>query len=291
MSDLAGRVVAITGGGRGIGLATAEACARAGMRVAIGDLLAEEAVAAAERLPGPAHGAALDVRNRDRFAAFLDEAEASMGPLDVIVNNAGVLGLGPFADEEPASTERMLEVNVGGVLTGTQLALTRFRASGRGGHIVNVASLAGHVPAPAGATYTATKHAVVGFTRALRAELRGSGIRTTIVAPGIINTDMITGFASTPAGRVVEPERVAEAIVAALESGRPEVFVPGELSFLSKLSLALPARTADGLRRLLGADRVMMQADRGARSAVEQRDAQRDRELSARTTAADKPPT
>ncbi len=275
MPELGGKVVVITGGARGIGLATARACAAAGMKVAIGDLVQQEAKAAAGQLRAETFAAPLDVRRRDRFESFLNEVEEGLGPIWGIVNNAGVLSVGPIEDEDPAATARMLEINIGGVITGTQLALARFRANGGAGHIVNIASLAGQVPAPAGATYTATKHAVVGFTRALRGELRGTGIGTTVVMPGIIKTEMITGFAQALAGREIEPDAVGEAIVKAMASGRSEVFVPAELSALAKISLALPAPAADGLRRLLGADKVMMAADRGARAEIERRDAER----------------
>ncbi len=268
--DLSGQVVAITGGARGIGRATAQACARAGMRVAIGDLDAALSEAAAREVGAEALGLRVDVRDRELFGAFLDEVEARLGPLDVLVNNAGVLFLGPFVEEDPARTRMMLEVNLAGVMSGTQLALARFQRRGAG-HIVNLASSAGLVGVAGGATYAATKHAVVGFTRALRGELRGSAIRTTIVMPGIVRTDMIGGFRAAPATRIIEPAAVAEAIVRALRSQRAEVIVPVELGPLARLVAGLPPRAADPIRRALGVDRVMMNAERPARAAYEQR--------------------
>src|SRR3954453_21261779 len=128
--DVTGKVVAITGAARGIGRATAEACLRAGWRVAIADLdpaLTEETARAIGAEPFTA-----DVRDRDSFAAFLDGAEATLGPLDALVNNAGVFHLGRFADESPEHTRRMVDVNLVGVLNGTHLALDRLLPRGRG---------------------------------------------------------------------------------------------------------------------------------------------------------------
>jgi NAD(P)-dependent dehydrogenase (short-subunit alcohol dehydrogenase family) len=128
------RVVAITGGARGIGLATARALAADGAHVAIGDLDA-----------AAVHGAAaypLDVTSPVSFARFVTDVERDLGPLDVLVNNAGVLAAGPVADQPDGVTRRILEVNLLGVITGTKLAL-RSMLPRRSGHIVNVASLSG----------------------------------------------------------------------------------------------------------------------------------------------------
>ena len=268
--DLNGRAVAITGAARGIGRATAEACAGAGMRVAIGDLDRALSERAAAEVGNAAVGLQVDVRDRDSFAAFLEEAESRLGGLDVLVNNAGVLHLGRFQEEEPEETERQLAVNVAGVITGTRLALDRFLPRGDG-HIVNIASSAGLVGVAGGATYSATKHAVVGFTRALRRELHGSGVRTTIVMPGVIRTEMITGYAEGRGVRVIEPSAVGEAIVGALRRGRAEVLVPSELSVLTRLMQVLPPRGADALQRFMRVDRVMLDADRSAHERYERR--------------------
>ena len=141
VTGLSGRTIAITGAARGIGHATARAAAAAGMRVAIGDLDGELSERAAAELAGEAVGLELDVRDRDAFAAFLDEVERRLGPIDVLVNNAGVLHLGEFAAEQPEQTERQIAINLTAVLHGSRLALDRFRPRDRG-HLVNVASSA-----------------------------------------------------------------------------------------------------------------------------------------------------
>src|SRR4051812_13914613 len=140
--SLSGKVVAITGGARGIGKATATALVRKGCRVAIGDLdltLAEETAAG---LGGGTVALALDVTDRASFEAFLDEAERQLGPIDVVVNNAGIMPVTPFVEEKADSVRRQVDINLHGVLTGTQLAIERM-APRRGGHIVNIASQAG----------------------------------------------------------------------------------------------------------------------------------------------------
>lgn len=262
--------IAITGGARGIGRATAEAAVRAGHRVAIADLDGVLAESAAREIGDQTVGFAADVRDRDSFAAFLDAAENRFGPLDALVNNAGVAFLGPFAEEEPERTRQTVEVNLLGVLCGSRLALDRFLPRRRG-HIVNLASSAGQIAPAHGATYAATKHGVVGFTRALRAELRDTGIRTTIVMPGVIRTEMIGGFAKARATRTVEPSSVGEAIVDALRTGRPELFTPRELGPVARLIAGLPPRASDALKRLAGADDVMTGADHSARAEYERR--------------------
>ncbi|KLO41934.1 SDR family NAD(P)-dependent oxidoreductase [Mycobacterium nebraskense] len=262
--------VAITGGARGIGRATAQACLRAGMSVVIGDIEAATVASVAGELGERAIGLQLDVRDPDRFAAFLTEAEECIGPLDALINNAGVAPIGQFVDEDPRDTQRTVDINLGGVLTGTRLALRRFIPRNHG-HIVNLASSAGQIATAGGATYAATKHAVVGFTRAIRAETRGTGVRTTIVMPGLIRTDMISGFEKPRGTRVVGPEAVGDAIVDALRSGREEVFVPRELGPIARLVTGTPPAVADRVKRILKADTVMSHADMGARVAYRQR--------------------
>jgi NAD(P)-dependent dehydrogenase (short-subunit alcohol dehydrogenase family) len=273
----ADRVVAITGGGRGIGRASAAAFLAAGAKVAIGDLDGELAARTAAELatsPGArVVGLALDVTDRASFAGFLDAAEAELGPLDVLVNNAGIMPTGMFADELDAMTDRMIEINLRGVITGAKLALARFLERG-GGCIVNVASLAGLLDAPGIATYCATKSAVITFSRALDRELRGRGTRVSVVLPGVVNTELSAG-ANYPRwmNRIaaVEPAEVADAIVTASLGGATRVFVPRSLSLALRALSLLPAPARGWAERRMGLERAFTQPDPVARGAYHRR--------------------
>src|SRR5919204_4946966 len=124
--SLAGKVVAITGGGRGIGRATAAALIAEGARVAIGDIDAPLAEKTAQELGSGTVGLPLDVTDRQSFDSFLREAEGQLGPLDVLINNAGIMPIGPFVEETDATAKRMIDINLHGVLFGSKLALERF---------------------------------------------------------------------------------------------------------------------------------------------------------------------
>lgn len=239
-----GRVVAITGGARGIGRATAAAFVAAGARVAIGDLDAELVATVAAELGTGVVGLPLDVTERASFAAFLDAAEIKLGPLDVLVNNAGIMPSGAFLDEDDAMTDRVLDINLRGVLTGCKLAGARFALRGKG-HIVNVASLLGASATPELATYCATKAAVIGFSEAFGQEVAAAGVGVTTVLPGVVRTELATGT-NYPSWAdrfiAVEPADVAAAIVAAVGSSRGIVALPRFLHTLARLSAFIPPR-------------------------------------------------
>jgi len=256
LENMHGKVVAITGGAGGIGFAIADACSQAGMKVAIGDLDPAASTKAANALTGPASGLTVDVTDRDSFATFLADTEDALGPLHALINNAGVLISGPFAEASPQSVQAQVDVNLGGVLTGTHLALERFVPRGEG-HVVNMASTASMVASPNGATYSATKHAVLGFTRALRGELRGTGVSTTAVMPGVIRTEMTKSFRPAFGVRVIGPEVVGQTVLKALSERTPEVYAPAEVALQGRLFTMLPAKLSDRLQRLTGADRVV----------------------------------
>jgi NADP-dependent 3-hydroxy acid dehydrogenase YdfG len=268
--SLDGRVVAITGAGRGIGRATAQACVRAGMTVSIGDLDITAARQAAAELGNGTIALELDVCDRASVARFVDETEQQLGPIDVFVNNAGIMPLSPFAQESDAAARRQVDINVHGVLHGMKEALARMLPRGRG-HIVNIASTAGRVGFAGGATYSGTKHFVVGVSEAVRTELRGSGIDVTCVMPGVVKTELGAGL---PQARFVghtEPSAVADAIVAALRSPRFEVYVPRRIGPLTKAGAAVPTPVRDMFGRVMALDRVLGRPDLQARRAYEER--------------------
>jgi NADP-dependent 3-hydroxy acid dehydrogenase YdfG len=269
-NELAGRVVAITGAARGIGRATAAACVRAGMRAAIGDLDLAAAQRTAAELGDGTIAVALDVCDRASFRRFLDATEERLGPLDVLVNNAGIMQLARLVDEDDAAARRQVDINVHGVLHGMKEALPRMLAR-NAGHVVNIASTAGRVSFAGGATYTGTKHFVVGVSEAVRSELRGSAIEISCVMPGIVKTELGAGTGQSRFVKHIEPEAVAEAIVAVLREPRFDVFVPRTIGPLVTLGNLLPRRAREALTRALRADSVLDLPDSPARAAYEQR--------------------
>jgi NADP-dependent 3-hydroxy acid dehydrogenase YdfG len=268
--SLSGRVVAITGGARGIGRATASALVAQGARVAIGDIEVALAQTTAQQLGAGTIGLPLDVTDRESFAAFLDDVESRLGPLDILINNAGIMPIGSFTDETDATAARMVDINLHGVLLGSKLALERFLPRRRG-HLVQIASAAGKMGFAGGATYCATKHAVVGLSESLRAELRGTDIDLSLVMPVVVNTELGSGLPETRSFKPVEPEDVANAIVEALQTGRYEVYVPKSMSRLVRMAALMPRRAAEAVGRMLKGDQVLAHPDHLARAAYETR--------------------
>src|SRR5947209_15318200 len=268
--SLAGRVVAITGGARGIGRATAAALISQGARVAIGDIEASLAQRTADELGAGTVGLPLDVTDRASFDAFLSEAETRLGPLDVLINNAGIMPIGAFVEETDATAKRMVDINLHGVIYGSKLALERFIPRNRG-HLVQIASAAGKAGFPGGATYCATKHAVVGLSEAIRAETRGTSIAVSIVMPVVVNTELGSGLPTTRGVKPVEPSDVADAIVEALQTGRFDVYIPKSMGALVRLTAMVPRRVAERVAHMLKGDQVLAHPDHNARAAYEAR--------------------
>jgi NAD(P)-dependent dehydrogenase (short-subunit alcohol dehydrogenase family) len=268
-TSLNGQVVAITGGARGIGKATATALVRKGCRVAIGDIDTALAEETADALGGGTVALAVDVTDRDSFAGFLDEAERQLGPLDVVINNAGIMPVTPFAEESVESLHRQIDINLHGVITGTQFAIDRMRPR-RTGHIVNIASQAGKGALPGIATYSATKHAVVGLSEGVKGELRGTGIDISCVMPTVVNTELTSGVGQRWV-KPVEAEDVADAIVEAVETKRYDVWVPKENALIYKLLTLMPRGFRETMGRLMKVDKLMTEVDHGARASYEDR--------------------
>ena len=265
-----GKVIAITGGARGIGKCTAEALSRKGARVAIGDLDLDLATETAESLVSEAIALELDVTKRESFADFLAQVEERLGPLDVIINNAGIMPLGQFVDEDDATAHRMMDINVHGVLYGMKLAMPGMIRR-NSGHIVNIASQAGKGGFPGGATYCATKHAVVGVSEAVRAELTDTEIEVSCVMPAVVNTELAAGLKEARGVKNQEPEDVADAIVKALEYPKFDVYVPAYAGGIAKFMQLLPRGGREAVARALGADKVLADADSAQRAAYEDR--------------------
>lgn len=274
-----GAVVAITGGARGIGRATALEFLKQGGRVAIGDVdaaMVEQAAAElGEQTGNEVLGLHLDVTDRKSFAAFVATTGDRLGPMSVLVNNAGIMPTGPFAEESPEMTDRLVDINLHGVLTGSRLALEAFAdRPGTPGHIVNLASLAGVSGFAGLATYCATKHAVLGFTEALNREQHGTGIGVTAVLPGAVNTELSAGNSIPDWIRPVaevEPEDVARAIVAVIGTTKTQVTVPRALGAMLTMMSLVPDAPRQSIQRAAKFDTAFSHMDANARAAYERR--------------------
>ncbi|HET7736363.1 MAG TPA: SDR family oxidoreductase [Nocardioidaceae bacterium] len=278
MTDSLTKAVAITGGARGIGRATAEAFLARGTSVVLGDIDEALVEQAARELVvstgGTVIGLVLDVTDPGSFETFLETAEIAIGPLDVLVNNAGIMPTGRFLDEPLEVADRQIGINVRGVVIGSKLAGRRFAARGQG-HIVNIASVAGLVAGPGVATYSATKFAIVGLGSALSQELVADGVTVTTICPTFVNTELIAGLNPNWITRkvgFVEPHDIANAVVDSVAKGKSgQRVVPRRGGAAVALMAPLPEKIRNRLGELLGTHEVTLNTDREKRDAYLQR--------------------
>ncbi|RJQ79490.1 SDR family oxidoreductase [Pseudonocardiaceae bacterium YIM PH 21723] len=250
--SLQGLVVAITGGARGIGLATARALTAEGVTVAIGDIDLIDAD------PGiAALSVRMDIADPESFEDFLDQVEDRLGPIDVLINNAAIMPVGRIVEEPHAVTRRIVEVNLFGLITGTKLALRRMvrRSSG---HVINLASLSGEQNIPGAATYCATKHAIIGFTDSVRLEYRGTGVDISLVLPSFVDTDMNRGAKAFAGVRMTNPEEIAAAIVGLIRKPRASIRVNWSAGMLSASRKFFPRHIGDAISRALGGETTFL---------------------------------
>jgi short-subunit dehydrogenase len=241
--------------------------------VVIGDrdvALQESAVAQLTKL-GPVSGYPLDVTDRESFATYLDKARTDGGGhIDVLINNAGVMPIGPFVDESEQAIRSSLEVNLYGVIAGCQLVLPDMIAR-RSGHIINIASLSGLIPVPGQVVYVGAKFGVVGLSAALADEVAPHGVDVSVIMPPFTNTELISGTATGGAIKPVEPEDIAKAVVKTLDKPKTHVSVPPALRFTAQAAQMLGPRGRRWMNRKLGLDRVFLDFDTTARKSYEDR--------------------
>jgi len=243
MSDLLGKAAFVTGAGGGIGRATADLLAREGASLMLVDIdvaALEEAAVQVKAHGGDVATRVVDIADPDEVRAAVDEMVERFGTIDLAHNNAGILGpISPLADYDLAAARHLFDVNVFGVLHAMQAQIPHMLKAG-GGSIVNTASVSGVHAVPHIGVYTATKHTVIGLTKAAAADYSGQGIRVNCVCPGFVLTGMTRGkfsaeveaalAAEHPIGRFAEPEEVAEAVLWLL-SGRAS-FATGSSVFV-----------------------------------------------------------
>ncbi len=263
-----GRVVAVVGGANGIGLATARLLMQAGARLAIGDYDGAAARSAAAELGPNVLGLTVDVSDRAACASFISTVERELGSLDILVNSAGVMWVGSFDDEPQNATARQLAVNLQGAIHLVQSAVPAMRARGTG-HIVTIASAASVLPTPGEATYAASKHGVLGYLKAVRAELRGTGVELSVIMPTVVETALAAGT-STGAAKILQPIDVARKVVGVIDKPRFEVTVPSYVGVLNRLLGVLPDIPRSAILRRLVPDQVKS-VDSASRAAYEAR--------------------
>jgi short-subunit dehydrogenase len=245
MSGLRGEVVLVTGGSSGIGLAAAHAFAAEGARVILAARDRQRLEAAARAVGGATRTLPVDTTDAASVAALARAVEETEGRLDVLVNCAGQLEIGPAEESGPELAERLIRANYLGVVNVVHAFLPLLR-KGKRRSIVNVSSMAGKIAPPYMAAYSASKFALNGYTHALRQELRGEGFHLALVSPGPVDTPMTEGRLRTryypllPGVKVVTAGVAARAVVQAVKRRATEVIVPRRYSLLVRLGLAFP---------------------------------------------------
>ena len=238
--DLTGSVCLVTGASSGIGRATALRLARGGARVVALGRARPALDEVAARTSGPVIVA--DLTDADEVARAVAEARDAAGDIDALVNNAGEGWAGPFAEINPLRAELLVRTNL---LAPIRLAraLLPPMLERKSGHIVNVASIAGHVGVPGEAVYAATKAGLIGFSESLRYELAGTGVGVSVVSPGVVRTAFFERQGrpySRRFPRPIDPDRVGRAVVRAIERNRAQVFEPKWMAFPAWLHGAFP---------------------------------------------------
>lgn len=247
----ASKRVLVTGAAKGIGAATTHLCLDAGYEVVAVDVDVEGLARLRAARPG-LQMAQLDVRDLSAWERMAAEIEKQGGPIDVLINNAGVC-LPGRCDRVSAEDDRLtIDVNLVGVMNGVRTFLPRFLERERG-HVINVASMAAFAPAPDLATYCATKHAVRAYTHSCALDHRHAPIHWTLACPSAVETPMLQGMRKRRAGVVVfserpmPPERFARAIVDAIRSPRREVLVPNARGKLIRFLGLFPGLLSRGM--------------------------------------------
>ncbi len=264
---LADKVIAVTGGARGIGFETASRLHDAGARVAIGDIDSDAVGKAAADLG--IEGLVLDVTDSSSFGAFLDEVENRVGPVDILVNNAGIMPVGGFLDYSEALIRRTVEIDLVGVMLGSQAAARRMVERGAG-QVVNVASIAGRLPNPGLTVYNGAKAGVIEFSEALDAELAPRGVRVSAVLPTFTETGLIDGLQTNALVTTVEPGEVADAVVRIIARPRVRAVAPASMGWVG-VNTILPHGLKRRLRAMTKTDTIFLHPDREARAEYDAR--------------------
>lgn len=260
-------IALVTGGARGIGLSIAQRLAREGVRVVIADLDGEAATRAAREIGSGAQGFALDVAEFDEYLRVVTEVEQTIGPIDIVVNNAGIMPVGPLLGELRGVAEATMRVNFWSHYISYQVLAPRMIARGRG-HFINVTSAAGAIHSPGLASYVASKHAATGFARSAREELVGTGVTISTVMPAAVRTQLVDGipFKWWEKLGIIPPGWVARDAVRTVRNRPAVVGSPRGTVLALRLQHLVPEWLWLLGRRVVDADRTVGPVDRRARS-------------------------
>lgn len=237
-----GSTAVITGASRGIGRAVALAASKRGARVGLVARSKEDLERVLAEIEGRGAVAIADVAEPKEIIDAIAQLERELGPIDILVNNAGIGGYGRFEDTDIGEIEQLMRVNFFGTVNAMKAVIPSMRARKRG-HIVNVSSVVGRMPAPMDAAYSASKFAVTGLSEAVAVELADRGIRVSIINPGPVDSHFFEARGhpyAQKSPRPIPPERVAQAVLKAVERNRTEVYVPGWLGQAFRIKALFP---------------------------------------------------
>lgn len=262
------RTALVTGGARGIGLAIGRALFDSGCQVVLTDVDEEALNVAVQALDSTGErvmGRPLDVTKPSAWARVIQEVGELWGPIDILINNAGIMVIGEYLEVELPLDERQMNINVWGVLHGQRAVLPEMLRRGRG-HVVNIASAAGQVGVPYAAVYSATKFAVVGVTEAVAYEYRDTGVHFSVVCPSVVDTDLVAGTRHPRWPPMATPEDVARGVIRAIRKRKELVFVPRAARLSSLLPAILPRSITRRVAEFLKMGDMFNQVDPEARA-------------------------
>jgi short-subunit dehydrogenase len=261
-------VAVVTGAARGIGRTIAHDLYIRGYRVVIGDLDLAATERTAAEIGDTVSAVRLDVTDSELVRDVVASIESTVGPIAVWVNNAGIMPTGLFRDQSIALVDSIVDVDFRAVVDLTAIVLPGMLERRRG-HVVNIASATGVKPLAGLAVYSGSKAAVIGYSDALRRELRGTGVRVSVIMPNLVTTAMGAGITAPHGFGAVSAESVSRAAMRAINRGSFASFVPGYLGPVLRMSRLLPTRMQDWLDDRVGTDRIGLGGDPEERAKYE----------------------
>jgi len=259
-------IAVVTGAARGIGRQISEDLIARGYHVVIGDLDLAQTTQTTTELGDAATAVRLDVTDGALIRSTIDRIESDLGPIELWVNNAGIMPTGLFVDQRPAVLRATIDIDYAAVVDATRAILPLMIERGEG-TIVNIASATGIKPLAGLAVYSATKAAIIAFSEVLRRELRGTGVQVSVIAPNLVTTALGAGITPPALTGSVNAVTVSRAVMRAIDRGTFLTVVPRRLAPLLRLSASLPITVRDWLDDVAGSDKIGLGGDPATRAA------------------------